>query len=105
MKEGGTARSSRNEGHRTLDSIYYAFGAADVIGICDMPDTISGLALTLAVNASGALRLSTTPIVSVEEIDSACNSAGRSLVRRSWAYCSDERAWLRYASGCGPTSP
>ena len=49
--------------------------AADVIGICDMPDTTSGLALSLAVNASGALRLSTTPIASVEEIDAACNRA------------------------------
>ena len=77
IKEGGTARKAAVtkaiEGlGGTLESIYYSFGAADVIGVCDMPDTTSGLALSLAVNASGALRLSTTPLVSVEEIDAAC---------------------------------
>jgi uncharacterized protein with GYD domain len=55
-----------------LESMYYTFGAADVIVICDMADTTSGLALSLAVNASGAVRISTTPIVSVEEVDAAC---------------------------------
>jgi uncharacterized protein with GYD domain len=55
-----------------LDSMYYMFGANDVIVICDMPDTITGLALSLAVNASGAVRISTTPLVSVEDVDAAC---------------------------------
>ena len=59
----------------TIESIYYTFGAADVVVICDMPDTISGLALSLAVNASGAVRISTTPILSVEEVDAACKKA------------------------------
>jgi uncharacterized protein with GYD domain len=77
MKEGGTGRKAAVQkaieglGGK-LDSIYYTLGAADVIVICDMPDTLSGLALSLAVNASGAVRISTTPILSVEEVDTAC---------------------------------
>ena len=58
-----------------LDSFYFTFGAADVIVVCDMPDAITGLALSLAVNASGAVRISTTPILSVEEVDAACKKA------------------------------
>ena len=80
IKEGGTARKvavqKALEGiGGTIESIYYTFGAADVVVICDMPDTISGLALSLAVNASGAVRISTTPILSVEEVDAACKKA------------------------------
>jgi len=46
-----------------------------VIVLCDIPDTISGLALSLAVNASGAVRISTTPLLSVEDVDAACKKA------------------------------
>ena len=77
IKEGGTGRKAAVQkaieglGGK-LESFYYTFGAADVIGICDMPDTFSGLAFSLAVNASGAVRISTTPLLSVEEVDAAC---------------------------------
>lgn len=80
VKEGGTARKAAVQkaleglGGK-LDSMYYAFGADDVIVICDMPDTISGLALSLAVNGSGAVRISTTPLLSVEDVDAACKKA------------------------------
>jgi uncharacterized protein with GYD domain len=80
VKEGGTARKAAVQkaleglGGK-LDSMYYAFGADDVIVICDMPDTISGLALSLAVNGSGVVRISTTPLLSVEEVDAACKKA------------------------------
>jgi uncharacterized protein with GYD domain len=77
MKEGGTGRKAAVQkaleglGGK-LDSMYYAFGADDVIAICDVPDTISGLALSLAANASGAVRISTTPLLTVEDVDAAC---------------------------------
>ena len=80
IKEGGTGRRAAVQkaleglGGK-LESIYYAFGAADVVVICDMPDTISGLALSLAVNSSGAVRISTTPLLSVEDVDAACKKA------------------------------
>jgi uncharacterized protein with GYD domain len=55
IKEGGTGRKAAVQkaleglGGK-LDAIYYTFGADDVVVICDMPDSISALALSLAVN-------------------------------------------------------
>ena len=54
------------------NAIYYTLGADDVVVICDMPDAISWSAISLAVNASGAVRLTATPILTVEEVDAAC---------------------------------
>jgi uncharacterized protein with GYD domain len=77
MKEGGSGRKAAVQKALeglggTLESIYFPFGADDVIVICDMPDTLSAFALSLAVNASGAVRISTTPLLSVEDVDAAC---------------------------------
>lgn len=80
IKEGGTGRKAALQkafeslGGK-LESFYYTFGANDVVVICDIPDAISGLALSLAVNASGAVRISTTPLLSVEDVDAACKKA------------------------------
>ena len=80
LKEGGTGRKAAVEkalqslGGR-LESIYYTFGADDIIAICDVPDAVNGLALSLVVNASGAVHISTTPLLTVEEVDSACKKA------------------------------
>lgn len=80
IKEGGTGRRAAIQkaleglGGK-VDAFYYAFGANDVVLICDIPDAINGLALSLAVNASGAVRISTTPLLSVEDVDAACKKA------------------------------
>ena len=77
VKEGGSGRKAAVEkaldglGGK-LESMYYTFGADDVVLIIDMPDATSALALSLAVNASGAVRVSATPRLSVEEVDAAC---------------------------------
>jgi uncharacterized protein with GYD domain len=77
MKEGGTARRANLQkvvesiGGR-VEAFYFAYGDADVIGISDLPDANSAMALSLAVNASGAVRLSTTPLITPEEMDAAC---------------------------------
>jgi len=80
IKEGGSGRKVAVQ--KALDglggkieSIYYTFGADDVIVICDIPDAITGLALSLSVNASGAVKISTTPLFSVEEVDAASKKA------------------------------
>lgn len=80
VKEGGTARKAAIQKSLEglggkLDSMYYTFGADDFVVICEIPDTNSGLALSLAVNASGAARVSTTPLLSVEDMDAACQKA------------------------------
>ncbi|MEO8682310.1 MAG: GYD domain-containing protein [Vicinamibacterales bacterium] len=77
MKEGGSGRKAvvqkALEGlGGKIESIYYTFGAADVIVICDVPDAVSALALSIAANSSGTVRISTTPLLSVEEVDAAC---------------------------------
>ncbi|MQA28406.1 MAG: GYD domain-containing protein [Luteitalea sp.] len=80
LKEGGTGRrdSVRKlvEGlGGKVEAFYYAFGDDDVYVITELPSTAAGLALTLAVNASGAARLTTVPLISAEEIDVATKTA------------------------------
>jgi len=76
MKEGGSARKAAIEkalaglgGH--LESVYYAFGDTDIFVIVDVPDMVSGLALSLTVNASGAASATTIPLLTVQEVDAA----------------------------------
>ena len=76
IKEGGTGRraavikATEALGGK-LESFYFAYGEDDAYLIVDMPDASSGLALSLAVNASGAVRLQTIPLITCEEIDAA----------------------------------
>jgi uncharacterized protein with GYD domain len=76
LKEGGSSRRKVVQGliegvGGRLESFYYAFGEHDAIVIADLPTQGDGLSLTMAVNASGAVRLSTTPLISPEEVDAA----------------------------------
>ena len=76
VKEGAAGRKAAVEkalaglGGR-LDAIYFALGEADVYVVCEMPDLVSALAVSMAVNAAGGLRVTTVPLVSVEEMDAA----------------------------------
>jgi uncharacterized protein with GYD domain len=54
-----------------LHSFYFAFGDADVYGVAEFPDQASAVALSLAVNASGAVNFRSTVLVSPEEMDAA----------------------------------
>lgn len=55
----------------TVESFYYAFGDADVYVVVDMPDVATGVGLSLAVNASGAVSIKTIPLFTAEEMDAA----------------------------------
>ena len=76
MKEGGTARRALVEklvqglGGK-VEAFYFAYGEADAYVITDVPDAAAGIAISLAVNASGAVRLATIPLITPEEIDAA----------------------------------
>ena len=51
-----------------FETVYYAFGDYDIIGILDLPDNVSATAFALAVNAGGAVKAyKTTPLVTIEE--------------------------------------
>ena len=54
-----------------LDAFYFTFGKTDFLLIADLPDSVSSAALSLAVNASGVTRVTTTPIITPEEMDAA----------------------------------
>ena len=55
----------------TVESLYYAFGETDIYIIFDMPDNVSMAAAALLANASGAVTVKTTVLMSPEEIDDA----------------------------------
>ena len=76
LKEGGTGR--RTAVTKVMESVggkveafYFGFGEDDVYLIVDAPDVTSGIAVSLAVNASGMVRVSTVPLITPEEIDAA----------------------------------
>lgn len=76
LKEGGSSRRDtvaqliKGMGG-TLESFYYAFGEYDVIGVGEFPDNETAAAFALAVNASGAVAVKTTVLLSPEEVDEA----------------------------------
>jgi uncharacterized protein with GYD domain len=80
VKDGGTGRRAAIQkllegiGGK-IEAFYFAYGEDDAYLIIDVPDATSGLAVSLAVNASGAVRLSTIPLITPEEIDAACQKS------------------------------
>jgi len=80
IKEGGTSRRETVTGviegmGGKMETFYYAFGDFDVIGIADMPDNVSAVAFSLAVNASGGINAKTIVLITPEEIDEATKKA------------------------------
>ena len=76
LKEGGSARRAvvqkllEGIGGK-LEAFYFALGHQDAYIVVDVPDAASVVAVSLAVNASGAVRISTTPLLSPEDLDAA----------------------------------
>ena len=51
-----------------IESVYFAFGDYDVVGIVDMPGNVSMAAFSIAAAAGGALKtVKTTPLMTVDE--------------------------------------
>ena len=68
LKEGGTKRRAAVQkiieaAGGKLEAFYYAYGDDDAFIIADLPDVMAGLAISLTVNASGAVRLSSLPLI------------------------------------------
>ncbi|HET7770463.1 MAG TPA: GYD domain-containing protein [Chloroflexota bacterium] len=79
-KEGGTSRrkmvTDMVKGvNGTVEAFYYAFGAADVFVIADVPDAVTAAGLSLAVNQSGAAHIRTHLLMTPEEMDQAAKKA------------------------------
>lgn len=76
MREGGSKRRAAVDDALksvggSLESLYYAFGETDVVGVFDVPDQASAAALSLMINSTGAVNLHLTPLMTPEDIDEA----------------------------------
>ena len=73
---GGTARRTAVEklvadvGGR-VETFDFAFGSDDIYTIVELPDARTATAVALTVNASGAVSLRTTVLMTPEEVDAA----------------------------------
>jgi uncharacterized protein with GYD domain len=76
VKDGGTMRRKAIQGllkaaGGKLEAFYFAFGKHDAYIIADVPDNANVATVCLAVNASGAVEVRTTVLLTPEEIDKA----------------------------------
>jgi uncharacterized protein with GYD domain len=76
IKDGGTKRKGTIEkiivglGGK-VEAFYFTFGLRDAVLIADLPDNVTAAALSLAIGASGAVVLKTTPLITPAEMDQA----------------------------------
>lgn len=79
IKDGGSKRREVVERLTralggTVEAFYFAFGDSDVYIIADMPDDATATAVSLTVNASGAVKVKTTVLITAEEVDRAAKT-------------------------------
>jgi uncharacterized protein with GYD domain len=76
LKEGGSKRREvieqmvKSMGGK-LEAYYYAYGEYDGIAIVEGMDIVNNLAGTLAINASGVVKTTTTVLITPEDVDQA----------------------------------
>lgn len=80
LEDGGSQRKLAVEKMLTalggkMESFYYAFGEHDVYVISELPDDITAAAVGLRINSSGLVSVSTTVLLSVEDIDAAAKKS------------------------------
>ena len=65
-----------------LECLYMAFGEYDGVGIAEIPDNVSAVALAMAITATGRYRsYRTTPLLTMQEAVEAMRVAGKVSVR------------------------
>ena len=76
LKEGGTGRRAavqkliEGSGGK-VEAFYFAYGECDAYVLVDFPEATTGVAVSLAVNASGLVHVSLVPLITPEELDAA----------------------------------
>ncbi len=78
LKDGGTSRKQAatkaiEDLGGSVESFYFAFGDRDAFVIADLPNEIAAAAIGLKVNASGLVSVSTTALLTPEQVDAACD--------------------------------
>jgi uncharacterized protein with GYD domain len=76
IKDGGTARVAAvrdmlEKLGGTLHAFYFTYGVDDAVLITEFPDRTGALAVSLAVNASGATSCRQTELITPAELDAA----------------------------------
>ena len=76
LTEGGSSRKAAAEAvvqsvGGSLESMYFALGETDCYAIADVPSQNAVVALSLTLNASGRVKVSVTPLITVTELDEA----------------------------------
>ncbi len=76
LREGGTSRLAAVERLVTsvggkVESQYWAFGGEDFFLIAELPDNAAAAALSMTVGASGIGNVTTTVLLTADEIDRA----------------------------------
>lgn len=73
-------RSPRSRSCATLQqklaAFYFAFGESDFYVLTDLPSHSAAVAISIAVNASGAVKARTVPLLTAQEIDAATQQGG-----------------------------
>lgn len=88
LSEGGSKRAEviasviRSLGG-AVESFFYALGDTDVFVIINLPDHINACAFSIATNASGAVVVKTTVLLTPDELDQATQLAARSQPNHS----------------------
>jgi uncharacterized protein with GYD domain len=77
LKDGGSKRRTVIEkavqkAGGTLEAFYFAFGKDDAYVLVDLPDNVTAAAVSLAVSATGVGAITTTALLTAEEVDRAC---------------------------------
>ena len=76
MKEGGSGRARETESlvqglGGKVEAYYFAFGEVDFVLIADLPDDASAVAASLTAGSSGAIKVTTTRLLTPSDIDAA----------------------------------
>ena len=80
LKEGGTNRhkaveSMVNKLGGKFEAFYYAFGDYDVIAIVEVPDAVTAAGMSMAINSTGLVEVTLTPLLSPSDIDAAAKKS------------------------------
>jgi uncharacterized protein with GYD domain len=80
LKDGGSKRRAAVEEvakavGATVEAFYFVLGDFDLLAIVDAPDNVSASAASLIINASGAVRLKTSVLLTPEEMDEAAQKS------------------------------
>ena len=76
IKDGGTkrmevTRTAVESLGGTMEAYYFAFGENDFYLIVDTPDNVNAVTGSLVANASGAVKVKVTVLITTEEVDRA----------------------------------